>query len=334
MILAITSLVAVQFDITTPAGYADRTFALMWAYILYSCLILLWQTALRAPTNRIFGHVTVVIDLGLDHNHLPRFTGCKHSVLSVFRSNFLSGGIPIRIARYALGSTRAAAGCCSREAVVFRSISTLPMDLLQGPYEPNRLTLRAAYLFFMAWLVGYLAEAENQLRAETSFIASLNQKVQQAPGMEEALHAIFGELLQLYQAEKIRVVGFQRSTQKLLLVESDRTSGELRFQLRFSELQLKMRDIFLFPAPVECWQAVAHEKGLKLLSLAGDGEKISADSWSIPRAFLTDIRFAPFLAATISLGDEWMGRIFVQNSSDLGDKGTGLRFLQKFARGE
>jgi signal transduction histidine kinase len=330
VILAVASLVAVQFDFTGPAGYASLTSGLVWGYILYSSLILLLLTA-WSPDKPLFGHVTVAIDVlwitsiflfsqGANTPFFPFF-------VLIFSAVAYRSGL-----RETLWTAFAAVGLLFGEAVVFMSGSTQPMDLLRGPYETNRLTLRAAYLLLMGWLIGYLAEAEKQVRAETAFIARVNQRVQQAPGMERALHAIFSEILQLYQAEKIRVVGLQRNTHKLFLVESDRASGERQFQLRFSELRSRMRDIYLFPAPVECWQTVAHANGLKLLTLDGHGEKIRAGSWSIPQAFLTEIRFAPFLAATFSLGDEWTGRVFVQNPSDHGDQGTGLRFLQELVR--
>ena len=91
---------------------------------------------------------------------------------------------------------------------------------LEGEYEVNRLVIRLSYLLILGVLLGYLAEAEKQLRAEDVFVGRVIAKARVDVGLRGTMQAVLGESMRLFLAPRALALVRQNGSGRVFVWES------------------------------------------------------------------------------------------------------------------
>ncbi len=333
--LAISGLIAIHFEATEPTRYFTLVRGLLVLYALFSVSSLLLIRAQSKVTQRL-RLATHAADV-LWATALTLFTQGPNSPFFVFLAFVLLAAAY----RWGFRETVFTAGM----TVVFLlgeaallvptlTLGTGPMGrFLEGQFEPNRLIMRSAHLLLMGLLVGYLAEAEKQLHAETHWIAQIISKAQASAGLRGTMKAIFREILQLYGADQALLVAQETSSERTFLWEVSRLEETHEIALQTFELDSSHRPTYLFSSGTEAWYAVRGRNGhFDVVALDGTGRRMRDGVPVQPPPQLVARSFRSALAASFALGNQWTGTVFLFDSSDGFDPEAGLRFLQRVLR--
>ena len=204
-------------------------------------------------------------------------------------------------------------------------------SLLRGPVEFDLVITRCAYVLIGAFLLGYMAQTEKDLRTESAAIARLVVKVRAEAGLAGTLEQVSRELLALFGARRLLLVMHGVRTQRLFLWEAEPGSLAADVTSRSRELDPAYRDIYLFPAP-QAWVAVRRE-GMTpgLTAVDPEGRKLRGTAGGVlPPAFLERCPFGSLLAVSLTFREEWEDRVYLLDPARVGLRE--LRLLQAFVR--
>src|SRR3990172_8015943 len=211
--LAVGSLVAIYLDPSEPSRYARLAYASLVLYVLYSFAVLLGLRARQESSLRL-SRVLHVVDLFWPP-YITTFTEGPDSPFFMFFFFVLLAAAYRWGLRETLITAAAAVTLFLVQALVLSFGPSSLTGLLAGRLELNRLIIRAVYLLMIGLLVGYLAEAEKQLRGETAAISRVMEMAQVETGLRGTVQAVLEEFLRLFAADGA------------LLVLQEITSGNL-----------------------------------------------------------------------------------------------------------
>ncbi len=210
--------------------------------------------------------------------------------------------------------------------------------LLGGASDPNRLMMRAAYLFVFSLLLGYLAEEEKRLRAETTTIARLMGSVQSARKLTGTMYLVIGDLLSLFRSPWALLTAHELSTGRMFVWRFDKDGAPPPPSPAWSEPSSAERGRFLIDARYSNWDAVQG----RLFQRARPVDAITLEGDSITRPqriesplsvdFLSAYPFRSLVSVSSTFGNEWQCRLFLFDP-DVGEARTArLRLLNTLLR--
>ncbi len=196
--LAVLAFLAFYMRPTEPAEYRDLVSTLLAFYVL-SAMVILYSVG-SAPrltaqfTN--FIHFTDILWPAVDHVvHLRARTVRSSRLLTVFA--LLAAGH-----RWGLHEALATALLCVQVIL----LQSYPWGLAGwGQVDLATLITPATFVFVTAFLVGFLADAEKQLRGEANALARMMRYAQTERGLRTSLQLILGELLRLFGPERVEL---------------------------------------------------------------------------------------------------------------------------------
>lgn len=206
-----------------------------------------------------------------------------------------------------------------------------PQSLRQLVYtSPNlpRLVLRCMFLLMTAFLLGYLAEREKELRAEIGFINNLLAGTRVGSPLAEAVQWISESLAAVFHGDRVYGVFSQSSTGRLF--RSDITPGV--------QSHYKMREISPDQCAAELMTRYPHtffmratEDGSRSMDAVDDeGRRIrSSELRDLPMP-LAGVR--SLLVVKMEMGREWNGRFVLVNGRLGRNRDRELRFVQNVLR--
>ena len=163
--LTVTGLAAIYIDATEPARFAAITYSVLSAYAAYSLVVVVLLHRSARITSR---HARILH--GLDIVWTSVLTLLSEGPLSPFFLYFL---FVVLAAAYRWGF-RETVGTAAITIAVYLvetivGVTGALSSTLEAPIgrEWNRTIIRAAYLLITGFLLGYLAERDKQLRADT-----------------------------------------------------------------------------------------------------------------------------------------------------------------------
>ncbi len=338
---AVCSLVAIYLDPSEPTRYATLAYALLLVYVVHSLFILIALQIRQEspPAFRLIVHAAdtlwpAVITLFTEGPNSPFFVLYLFALLAAaYRWGF----------RETLATAGAAISVLFVEAILITSGPGYSGQFVEGQFDVNRLIMRATYLLMMGFLLGYLAEKEKQLPAETSMIARIMGKAQAEKGLRGTLQAVLDEVLRLFGAQQAVVATQEASSGRVFLWEGRRT-GEARrtgqaeeIQLHSSELGFSQRETYLFSTPCHSWHAVRRRRpqrgeAFDLLALDSEGRRLRNASCAFPDSFLAAHPFRSLLAVSFTFRDEWSGRLFLFDPWVSAARMVEVGFLQALVR--
>lgn len=201
-----------------------------------------------------------------------------------------------------------------------------------GGFDLNRLIMRAAYLMLLGVLLGYLAEEEKQLRAESGVVTRLLAGVQAHAGLRPSIRAVLRELISIYRSSAAIMVTRERLAGRVFLWGCDAKHPELLFE----ELSPERAAGFLFDAPDAAWQAnrsPAQSQDVSITRVDGEGRARESQRLStVPAAIRAQPDATSLAGVDVAFGDEWSGRVMLVNPQFGYNRAEERRFFQALVR--
>jgi len=328
--LACAGLLAIYLDPTEPSRYENLAYALLIAYVLYSMAV--WQLQPWLDKFRRSVALLHAVDL-MFPAVLTLFTAGPNSPFFLYFVFVLTAAA----FRWGLLETLATAVTVtlimSAEAALL-SFGGAEFGLrLQGEYDVNRFIIRILYLLILGLLIGYLAEEQKQLRAESAVLMRLMGKARLQAGMRGTMQAILEELLRIFRCRRALVIIEQTDSGRVFLWHSER-GADGGNSIGSSELAPERRADYLGDYPVHSFFAQARGPGQSWAVWAVDhsGRRARAPaSWSpLCSPELQNAR--SLLSVAFTVGDEWAGRIFLFDAVTGLEKLKELRFVRRVLR--
>ena len=334
MFLVAASLLAVHLDSAEPAAYAALSKILLLIYLAYSVIVMLWlrgSAQLRYPRFALFLHS---IDL-LGPAIIVLFSDGRDGPFMVFLL-FVLVAAGYRWGLRETLITTAFAIVVVSGAAVLNYETRHPGFTLQSGYETNRLVIRIAYLLAMGFLIGYLAQGEKRLQAESAAIAGLLTKVRPEQGLKRTLQAVLGDLLHIFAADAVLLAVEEVRWRRLYIWEGRLATEPQELRLRLFETDPAQETIYRFPLGGEFVHARrrrnrAGSRLVSTLALDADGQLVDGSTCVFPdHPLWRDVNSA--IGASFTFGEEWSGRLFLINPRLRGSRLAALRYLQTLVR--
>ncbi len=330
--LATSGLVAIYFDPTEPTRYAGIAYGLMLAYAAQSLVLMLWlrlwpQATLRL---RLVAHGVDVLFAGL----LTLFTEGANSPLYVFFLFVLLAAAYRWGARETLLTAGAAVGVLLLEVALTSSERWQAIEIFSQPIEFNRVIMRATYLALMGVLLGYLAEEEKQLRAETAVVARVVSRAQSAASLRANLQAVLQEIVRVFDVRRALLAVRERPSQRVFLWEARPLGDAAEILLTLREAETSQREALLASLPGNIWYAVRdadHNQRFAVLALDAQGRRLR-DAAAGLSSGVTGQPFRTLLGSAIHFGEEWEGQLLLFDPAMGSRPEVELRFLQTLLR--
>lgn len=330
--LATSGLVAIYFDPTEPKRYADLAYGLMVLYAAQSLVLMLvlrlWPQT--TPKLRLLAHGVDVLFAGL----LTLFTEGANSPLYVFFLFVLLAAAYRWGARETLLTAGAAVAVLLLEVALTGSERWRAIEIFSEPIEFNRVIMRATYLALMGVLLGYLAEEEKQLRAETAVAARIVSRAQSATSLRANLQAALQEIVRVYDSCRALLAVRERTSERVFLWEARRVGDPPEVLLALREADAARRDALLSSPSGDVWYAVRdsdHNQRFAVLALDAQGRRLRDAAHGLPSA-MAGQPFRTLLGSAIHFGEEWEGQLLLFDPAMGSRPEVELRFLQTILR--
>lgn len=333
--LATAGLVAIYFDPTEPTRYAEVAYLLMLLYAAQSLALMLglrlWPGI--TPSVRLASHAIDVVFAGV----LTLFTEGANSPLYVFFLFVLLAAAYRWGARETLLTAGAAVGVLLLEVGLTSSERLQAVQIFSEPIEFNRVIMRATYLALMGVLLGYLAEEEKQLRAETAVVARIVSRAQSAASLRANLQVALQEIMRVYGARRALLAVRERTSERVFLWEArpvgpEGSGAEIVLALR--EAEGSQRGVLPGLHPGNVWYAVRdadHSQRFSLVALDAQERRLRDVDPTLPSA-VAGQSFHTLLGSAIHFGEEWEGQLLLFDPVVGGRPEVELRFLQTLLR--
>jgi signal transduction histidine kinase len=327
--LAVSSWLAINLDPTQPTRYETLAHVLMSLYVLHS--IGVWATLrMRPGVGRVFPWVLQGIDLlwpavitwfteGASSPFYPFFFFAL--MTAAFRWAFLETVATALIADVLL--------CVQAVLSTYGGIHLHP--LLAAPVEMNTFLPRITYLFIVALLLGYLAQKEKELRAQTTVTARLIEETRLRGGVRGALASLMGELLRLFQGRYAVLALEETGTQRVYVWEARPAPNGGEVVLELKEEAFSARPAWFPPSPAAAFYAERRKPtraSWRITALDQNGRALRDLSGIDPQVYPGAERARSLIVLAVALGHEWRGRLLLYDVHPGLNRGAELRFAQ------
>jgi signal transduction histidine kinase len=242
--------------------------------------------------------------------------------------------------RWGLRGTLATSGVWSMFLVAYKILAAWGLEHVWPlpPVQSSRFGMQALSLLVAAYVVGYVGEKENHLRANASMIAEAVGKARSEAGFRETMQAVMDALLDLFDADRAVLAVRQPGSGRAFLWEAERERGTHKTVVQLSELESFQKERYFFPVPGRTFYASRRsmprqrDQRFQLLVRDAESDHLASATCSLPDYFLTWHPFNSLLAAALTSGerDEWSSRLFLFDPR-ISDRGAKVRLLHDLA---
>lgn len=329
--LATTGLVAVYLDPTEPVRFATVMYALLVAYAAYSLLVL----ALLRHVHRVTLGLGILLH-GIDIVAASALTLFSDGPLSPY---FLFFIYVLLAAAYRWGFRETLITASVTLAILFLQMGVAALSswrdviFTDGMLSLNALITHVAYVLLVAFLLGYLADQHQQLRAEIAAAAEAMRQPRVDLGLGGSVTALGQLLIRMFEAARLDIVLQEHESGRTALWEGvSGADAAVPASFRRVELDERHRAAWLFDAPARTWCANRPVSGTAL------GLRVKPGRWSLVTAdvelpdLLLDSRdFGSITAVDFGLSAEWRGRLLLYDVAGTGPTAARLHFLEGVA---
>jgi len=209
-----------------------------------------------------------------------------------------------------------------------------PLQVDVTDFEPKRLFMRSISLLVLSFLLGYLAEQQKQLRAEKAVIARALGKARVETGMVGTLQEIAGELLSIYDTERLVIVSQEEINRRVFVGEVYRTAGAAAV-FQWLEPAPSDRERYLYDSAVTtcyAWRNALEGSRFSALGVDQLGTTVKNPGLEFLNSLSQKHGFHSLMTVAFQFGREWHGRLFLFDPALTGDVEEELRFLQELVR--
>jgi signal transduction histidine kinase len=317
--LAVLAFIAFYMNPTDPIYYRSLVNTLLAFYVLSATVILYSVGSLTRMTAQFtnFIHFTDILWAAV----ITSFTSGPHSpffnLLTVFA--LLAAGH-----RWGLHEALATALLCIQVLL----LQTYPWGAT-GPVELQLSTLitPATFVFITAFLVGFLADAEKQLRGEANALARTMRHAQTERGLRTSLQLILGDLLKLFGPQRIDLAARDTLSGAVSLWRIDRKRPD-HVQL-VQEESAAVETLLAADLPAAVYVRVLNRKAAPVGFVAIDtaGRRIPDADPEVAARFTREVGGQTILSVGYSDPANVTARIVLVDP-DVVTPGADLRFLQ------
>jgi len=322
-------VMAVAIHRTSPSGHAGLARGVVIAYFL-QCLAL----ALFLRTRRTWPGLPVALTV-LDLAWAAVISLLTGGPNSPFFGLFV---FVILSAAYRWGLTATLTAAATTVAILLGQVALVlaggspGSDIVGGAVDLDLVITRCAYVLIGGLLLGYMAQTEKDLRAETAAVTRLVVKVRAEAGLSATLEEVSRELLGLFGARRLLLVMHGMRTQRLFVWDAEPGPSADDVTVRSQELDAAQRDTYLFAAPSAAWAAQRRGDTVppQLTVIDREGRTIRAAAGMVPPAFLERCPFRSVMAVSLTFREEWEDRVYLFDPERAGARE--LRLLHAFVR--
>jgi signal transduction histidine kinase len=326
VLLVLTSLLALYLDPSHPLHYTAFAFVLLFAYVAFSFAVVgvlrvrqqfgPWFPRAVQGIDVVFA---LLITLVTEGPSSPFFAFFFFVLMNAaFRWGFLE----------TLMTAVAGILALLLEVVLFAFVPSGWATLQQQHWEVNLIVMRTTYLLAIGLLVGYLAENEKALRAESAVITRLIGNARPEIGLRGTLQALFAEILRLFGAAEVVTILEEADTGRVFLWRA-KPQGGGDLELQMSELDAATCQHYTPAVPANAFYAVRHDGEWELAGLDAEGRRLR----DLPPFGGVSQRLGSvdsLISVAFSLGD-WSGHLLLLNPALSRDWQTELSFAQRLA---
>ena len=326
--LTVSGLISIYIDPTEPARLAELTYAVLFAYALYSLIVLAFvhrATRLALRDGEILHSIDILWTAAL--------TFVSNGVGSPF---FLFFIFVVLAAAYRWGFR----GTVVTGAVVVGLLAIQSLVATLGPWrglfsivadDLNRTIMRVAYLLLTAFLVGYLGEEEKALRAESVAMAEAGRQPRVDLGLGGSVTAVSRELLRIFDAQIVHFVIQDFETRRTMLWRVEPPDlGTAPGKALHVELDPSQQATWLFDDPGRAWHCWKKEENAALaVRLAEPGVwPLQRTTANLPAALADAQPFTTVTVSNIGMAEEWRGRVYLFDAANADNLERSLHFLE------
>ena len=319
VLLAIAAFFALRLSKLDPVRHSPVPYVMVTVYLAFSVVMMLFFRYHRESSARfvLFVHAIDTI--------WPALIAVFSSVESPF---FLFFFFALLAAAYRWGIWETLATCVVAILLPILEAFLLTHFLRVGALPPELtatgLFERALALWVMAVLLGYLGEQQKRLRAEKTLITTMLGKARVEAGMTATLQAVLRDIGQLYGARNLRIAALESKGFRMfagILAEGS--------PFRWLNATVLDREKYLFETPAVVWYAERHGNDWSATGIGHDGNRLR----SLPGAFAAQLGAEAgdhsIAGVDFVFGEEWVGRIFLDDPRSFSGSEEELRFLRE-----
>jgi signal transduction histidine kinase len=330
LVVSVASLVATRFDQPAVPQFAGATDALLVAYSVYSLLVLLLVRF--RPATLVYRGMAIE---GIDLFWAAAITTVTGGPSSHFSPPLFVFALLVAAYRWGILETAVVGGA----SVVLLSADAVAAwaGYLGVPLHLSDLVLRLVWLVLVTFILGYLAEWNRGLRAESVVLARISRHVRVQAGLGASVRAVLAEAKEAFGAARALLVSEELSTSRAFAWSVGGTDAASRVSDRALELISAGRTDYLFqtPAYADTWGAVhgTARRALPAPRISGvdpDGRRVTAD-FALPDRVVGDQPWSS-LMLTSTVVDDWRVRMILIDPRAAATSDTELRFLQTISR--
>lgn len=328
--LATGSLIAVRFDPSILRQNTLQTHVLLVAYLVYSLATLLIIRSRRDVDS------TVLLAVYMMDLFWPAFLSLVTSGPGSYF--FLLYVFALVAAAYRWGFRETLATAFF--SIVFFSLVTVMAGSTWKFYIHAPLfglsfgsyITRAMNLIMLGGFLGFLAEKEKQLQAQTLTVGHILRKITPEFGLQETLNAVMRAMSDLFDATHILIALKEVDADRGFFWELKPNGEDLR-AFRFDEMGPPVTDQYFFEMSGQAWyfRRSRGDGPPRSVILSQEGKYLH-QALSVPEAFLAEHDFKSMMAVSFTLGSEWSGRLFLFDPRGVMDSEAELQFLQALTR--
>jgi len=325
-ILAGSALVAVYFDASNPARFAELAYILLVVYLAQCVLVFGWLR-LRSDVPRwlVLGvHASDVIWPAV----ITLFTEGPTSPFFVLFS------FALLAAAYRWGFRETVMTAAAVISLLFAEIIFVTVTgygaLFVEEFELNRAIMRSAYIMILGLLLGYLADEDKLLRAETTTVARVMGLGRVDVGLRGTMRDLLREIQEIFGARQVLLAANDTSNQRFFLWELWQASSRSEATVHLSELESNQAAAYFagsVPAAWFCTQSGAGK--IETAGLEEGGGRLRTPPNGPSDAFLSLHPFRSLMGVSFRFGEDWEGRLFVLDPAAESYQERELRFLQR-----
>jgi signal transduction histidine kinase len=325
-LLAAAAVTIVGFDPPGPSRYAAITTSLIFAFALFSMLLLAILLRARTIPRRlpIVVHTTDIAFAAA----LTLFSEGPSSPLFTFLL------YPLLAAAYRWGFREVMITACVVDGLIGAEAILLHKRVLSTAlgFEFRFFLLRALYVAATGAAVGYLAESEKRRRLEDRAIALVLVRARLGGKLSETIDLVLVSVKNVFKATEVLLVLQEQQSGRTWLWTTDHAGPDGHPV----QIPASGHDDYLFDVPGAAWHATGGllpwgRRKFEILALDELGQEMAAIDLRLPQGFLAAHPCRRLIGASLHLSDEWTGRLFALDPGYAVHREQSARLALRFA---
>lgn len=322
--LSFIALLATRFGAGEATPYSSAAYRVLVLYAVYSVAVLILVKLTEEARYPRLPFVIHAIDLLWPAVAAFLIQGPESPFFVLLMFAVLAAG-------YRWGA-RATVGTASITLLLF-SVKGASHSVFTNETQSDLVA--TAYLLAMGFLIANLVGNEKRAQAHISAVARALGGVRLQRGLRASVQAAMGELLRVFEAERILIALEESRSQDLHLWEGRQgadSSGPIE---SFSRGDSSSREKYLFTLPANTFTVVRSSshfsRPLRMVGLDVEGNSIECAAGDLPDGFPWE-GSRTVTATSFAMADEWHGRLFLFNARGGRRARRELQFLQTFVQ--